>query len=236
MKSVCMFVSVCREDECWVPQFLAEAERLKLPFAVHLDRLTNDRQVPGPTFERMVCHRLCVGVTSQPNQKVEFTEQHKQEVFDKVASLGYQWAFASDIDETYEQEARWKIEYISELDADLVDVRWLNLWGDKAHVRVDLNFATGHRVKFYNLRSGKWVFDHPITNGAKLQGREAVTVKNDLVCLHHGMMTPELRRLHKERWDRIYSTALRGDPNPLGFWRQAIETEKDAVLIRHGYF
>jgi hypothetical protein len=59
--------------------------------------------------------------------------------------------------------------------------------------------------------------------------------KADLVCLHAGMMTPELRRLHKERWDRIYSTALRGDPNPLGFWRQAIETEKDAVLIRHGY-
>jgi hypothetical protein len=229
MKSVCMFTAVCEEDKGWIPQFLSEAERLNLPFVVHLDRCRREPFVKSD-IER---HPLYKGASYK--DEGEFTEQDKQDALNLVAVLGYDWAMATDIDETYEQEASAKIAEIVKMDADLVDVRWLNLWGDKDHVRVDLNFAVGHRVKFYNLRSGKWVFDHPITNGAKLQGREAKVAKADLVCLHAGMMTPELRRLHKERWDRIYSTALRGDPNPLGFWRQALETEKDAVLIRHGY-
>lgn len=48
-------------------------------------------------------------------------------------------------------------------------------------------------------------------------------------------MTPALRRLHKERWDKIYSAALRGDPNPYGFWKNAVETEAAAVTEPHDY-
>lgn len=230
MKSVCMFVSVCPEDACWLQLFLSEVDRLNLPFVVLLDRwgFMDD---PGP----LVKHWLCAGYSKRPYGSGEFNEQHKQIILDLAAAKGFDWAMAHDIDESYERNARKKIDAISELDADLVDIRWLNLWGDRDHVRVDSGFASGHRVKFYNLRSGEWVFDHPITNGAKLVGREGVTVKADLVCLHHGFMTKELRVMHKERWDRIYSTALRGDPNPYGAWKLVCDESIKPVLIRHEY-
>jgi hypothetical protein len=231
MSKVCAFVSVCAEDACWVPQFVSEMERLSMPFVVLFDRChTHD------LYWTFVRSELCVSWTSRLPKDGEFTEQCKQVILDRVAGDKFDWAMAMDVDETFERDAPAKIAEIVKLDADLVDVRWLNLWGDKDHVRVDLNFAVGHRVKFYNLRSGKWVFDHPITNGAKLQGREAKVAKADLVCLHHGFMTQELRVMHKERWDRIYSTALRGDKNPYGAWAQACDESIEPVLIRHGYF
>jgi hypothetical protein len=116
---------------------------------------------------------------------------------------------------------------------DYVRVHWVNCWGDKDHIRVDGVFASSWRVKVYNVGRGwKWRFDHPITYGCKMvdsQGQvmEGVGRKErlDIACLHHGLMTRELRVMHKERWDRIYSTALRGDPNPYGFWNLCLDEE-----------
>lgn len=230
--TVCAFTAVCQEDLVWLHKYLCEVERLNLPFGMHLDRC-----LPH-TWAFVQAHPLCLTTTISVSD-AEFNEQHKQPILDSITALGYGWAFAWDIDETYETGFRNKLDrLLPQLSgADCVDLRWLNLWDDERHVRTDRNFDAGHRVKLYNLNEGRrWAFDHPITNGAKLVGREGVTVKVDLVCLHHGMMTPELRRQHKARWDRIYSTALRGDPNPYGFWREAIATEDSAVTVKHGYF
>lgn len=236
--SVCAYTAVCEEDSCWIPQYLSEVERLKLPFVMHADRCSR------ATIELFFRHPYCLDVTYQNNPRIEFEERHKQRPFDVILRNGYNWAMAWDIDETYEKGAPAKLLGIQTLDADYVDVNWVNLWNDPEHIRVDGTFGEGHRVKFYNLKTMLWKFDHAITNGAKpvaswngpIYGApEAKLVRYDLVCLHWGMMTPELRRLHKERWDRIYSTALKGDPNPYGFWRHAIETEEQAVIVPHNY-
>lgn len=229
--TVVAFTAACEEDACWVDQYLAEAERLRLPFAVHLDRCP-----PSIPLVRLTTHPLCVGTTKQDDQAVEFEERHKQGVLDLVAGTGCRWALAWDVDETYERDARARLNAAANNTADCLDARWLNLWGDRDHVRVDGHWCAGHRVKLLNLQDGRrWRFDHPIINGPKLVGREGVTGQCDIVCLHHGMMLPELRRQHRDRWDRIYSTALRGDPNPYGFWRDAIKTEAKAIMVRHGY-
>lgn len=258
---VCAFTAVCEEDARWLPQYLAEAERLGMPFAVHFDRWQNAKGhiKDGPVrglMQRVQRHRLCVGYTLSRDYSAEFTEQHKQPVFDLVAGRDFDWAMAWDVDETYERLAPEKLQALLETDADQIQCRWLNLWGDSTTVRADGDWLLGRRVKFYNLLSGRWHFDHPITNGAKLlkspppprkghrpmhtsgawqpQFRTDVVVKRvDLVCLHWGMMTPELRRLHKERWDRVYTTAVGN--NPYGFWRNALETEDKAVLEVHDY-
>lgn len=229
--SLCAFTSVCEEDSAWIFQYIVEAHRLNLPFIMNFDRCSK------LTKSLVQSHKLCVASCCQDDSTREFRETDKQWLLDEAKCLGYEWAMAWDIDETYERDARAKFDDILSAEtADLVDVRWLNLWGDKEHIRVDGAFLHGHRVKFYNLKgSRQWRYDNPITNGAKLMSGGAITVKRDIVCLHHGMMTPELRRMHKARWDRIYSTALRGDANPYGFWKNAIETEAEAVLERHEY-
>lgn len=235
---VCGFTSVCQEDECWLDQYLVEASRLGMDVAVHFDRCDQELK------DKVSSHPFVVATTAQDDRRMEFDERHKQLIFEEARQLNrYDWLMAWDVDETYEKDA---VSRMADLDAacldwDCVDVKWVNLWGSPRFIRVDGGFGGGHRVKFYNLRGGRmWHFNHPITNGAKLvtEGGKEIkgrTAKHPLVCLHWGMMTPELRRFHKERWDRIYSTALKGDPNPYGFWKWAIESESEAVVVRNPY-
>jgi hypothetical protein len=233
--NLCVFTSVCEEDNQWVNTYLTEISRLDIPFCIHFDRCSEKFK---SSIRR---HGLYQGSTSQDNPSIEFNETHKQDVLDLVSRSGFDWAIAMDIDEVFENDAERHIHHIASSKYDCVDVRWLNLWEDANHVRVDQEFAKGHRVKFLNLQNGRrWKFDHPITNGPKVVSMDKVILctigSSPLVTLHAGMMTKELRRLHKERWDRIYSTALKGDLNPYTFWSNAIETEDQAVLIKHGYW
>lgn len=227
MPNVCAFTSICEEDKEWVPQYLAEVYRLGIHFAVHFDRCSLT------TKEVMSSHPYCVGWTAQDDPAVEFNEQHKQAVLDLVAGMSrwtFGWALAWDVDETWEPDAQDKLKAIDCSD-DLLLVRWVNLWEDDRTIRVDGPFKDSKRAKLYNLRRGrglKWRFDHPITNGAKLVDRQDVPVSTTqslypLTCIHHGLKTRALRQLHKDRWDRIYSTALRGDPNPYGTWKYALD-------------
>lgn len=227
MTAIGAYTSVCEEDACWIGQYLAEAERLQLPFAVHLDRCSRE------TKKRFRKHPLCFAATEQDNPKLEFDETQKQAVFDKVEAAGFQWAMAWDIDETYEREAGRKLAEIAALDADHVDIRWLNLWGDAQHIRVDPPLNTGHRVKFYRFGNLQWRFTHKITNGPKPVEREPVLAKYDFVCLHWGLITRELRLLHKARWDRIYGAAV--GKNPYSFWSHCLDDNYPAVVAANEY-
>ena len=224
-----VYTSVCEEDAMWVEQYLDEIERLRLPFAIHLDRCDTW------TKDKLRRHRLCIGATVQQDFYTEFNETHKQGAFDIVVGAGFKWAMAWDIDETYERDAPRKLEEISKLDVDHVDVRWLNLLDDHRHIRIDPPFDSGHRVKFYRLGKIDWRFAHKITNGPKpISGEEPHLGRYDLVCLHWGMMTKGLRLLHKERWDRIYTKAV--GKNPYGFWKMACDEENHpAVVVEHDY-
>lgn len=225
---IAAFTAVCQADARWVPQYLAEAERLNMQFVIYLDR------VNAKLHNMMVGHPLCLGGFAQCNGKQEFNEMEKQHVFDILVNSQYDWAMAWDIDETYEKDAASKLfELNKHRDSDLVDTKWLNLWESKEWVRVDGPFANGHRVKFYNLSKGPFRFCHPTVNGAKIEGRENIVTKLDLVCLHWGMMTEELRIEHKQRWDRIYTKAV--GANPYGFWNYALDLTVPIQTVPNEY-
>lgn len=223
--NVCAFTSVCEEDAHWIPQYLAEAERLDLPFVVLLDRCSD------ATYWKFVRHPLCQSWTSRGEGDGEFTEQAKQPLIDRLRELGFRWGMAWDVDETYGGSTRFVLDTLDDVlrGADYGRTWWVNLWGDERHVRIDGPFGHGNdrgmrRVKFYRIGDVPWHFAHPITNGAKPRdGRGTVMGETEIVCLHHGMMTRDLRLLHKERWDRIYSKAV--GSNPYGFWNYACDEE-----------
>lgn len=227
----CMFTAICQEDAHWIPQYVAEAERLDMPYAIHLDRCSprDDSRI-----ERLCGHRLCVGATSQPDKAIEFTEQHKQGVLDLVVGLGFDWAVPMDCDETWEKDAPRKFPLLMCENGDYIDVKWVNLWDDPQHIRVDGFLGAGHRVKFINLRVGEWRFCHPVVNGPKLIDRKTHGVeRHDVVCLHWGVMTHAMRVQHKERWDRIYTKAV--GANPYGFWNSILDPNVSPEVVRNPY-
>lgn len=228
--------AVCEEDSAWVPQYLAEVDRLRIPFIMLFDRCSSafmESVLNSQVAELQHCQ--CVSYDVRALE--EFNEQAKQGIWNQARHMGFDWAIAWDIDETWELNARDKIEQtLAETDAHVLTARWLNLWETPDQVRIDGGF-NGHHAKFYNLQAGPWKFDHPITNGCKLlddRGRirtDTVTGKTDIVCLHHGMMTKELRQFHKERWDRIYTKAVGN--NPYGFWNYALDETVTPQLTRN---
>ncbi len=225
-----VYTSICEEDACWIDQYLKEMKRLGLRFIVHLDRCSQ------ATKKLIAQSKYCRDYTEQLDPKVEFTEQHKQEAFDLLKVHGFDWAMAWDIDETWELNAPMKLDWVERSEADYLDCPWYNLWEDPKHIRIDHHHSSGHRVKFYRLSPEfTWKFDHPITNGLTGLGTDRPPILDELnfVCLHHGMMTEELRLQHKERWDRIYTAAVGG--NPYGFWNDALDKSIKTITVRHGY-
>lgn len=239
--SLCIFTSVCEEDAHWVYQFLGEMTRLSLPFAIHFDRCSNEIKT------EVWRNHLLVGCTYQDDQRFEFNELAKQPVLDLVASNGFDWAFAMDVDETFERDAEAKIRDMQiagqVVRADLIDVHWRTLWGSEHFHRIDSPFDVGHRTKgIYLRRPGvRWEFYHPVINGPRaidmrgvpLPENEVKTVRFDLNILHWGMMTEELREEHRERWDRIYSKAVGN--NPYGFWNLACDKSIVPALAPNPY-
>ena len=217
--NVCAYTSVCEEDRTWIPQYLAEVERIGVWFCIHLDRCRPE------TKKYLVDHPACRGYTESRSDCKEFSESHKQGAMDLAARSGADWAMAWDIDETWEPEFRDKIRLLDSSSMDYVKCPWLNLWGDVEHVRVDGPFEGGYRVKFYNLKKGFiYKFTHHVINGPKCVN-SSLTECTDLpiICIHHGMMTHELRVQHKERWDRIYTSWV--GSNPYGIWNYSLSYE-----------
>lgn len=227
-----VFLTTCDEDRHWLPQWVEEVDRLGLDFTVHFDRCSL------ATVNLLLQHRRCVGCTSQDNPKIEYTECHKQGPFDLLVKQGYDWVLLIDSDETLEKDAPTKLRQIVQdhKDDDCLGLKYRTLWDTRGCLRVDGPLGCGYHVKLYNLMGGRrWSFKNPIVNGAYILGRRSGDyreVKVDLVCLNHGAMTEELRRLHKERWDRIYG-ALGG--NPYGFWNYCLDPSINSVIVDNPY-
>lgn len=209
--TICAYTAVCEEDACWVHQYLDEAERLSMPFCVHLDRCSIH------TRRLLTLHPLCRGETYGDGK--EFRETDKQGVFDLAVKSGVDWVMAWDVDETWEPRFADKVKRL-DLAVDYVDCPWLNLWEDAGTVRIDGPFSEGHRVKFYNTASTeRWKFKSAVVNGPS--GPPSLRLGTaSVVCIHHGLMTHELRVQHKARWDRIYSAAV--GSNPYGIWNYSL--------------
>lgn len=226
--SFAAFIEICEEDGWLTSQLTAEVERLDMPFAVHFDRCGDELK------DRLRKHPLCVGSVHQ-DSLIEYTEQHKQAVFDLLATQHrWHWLIQWNIDEIWEKDAPEKLRAVTKMHPkpDYLQVQWVNCWGDLEHVRVDGQFEKSLRVKLYNVSGDqRWYFDHPITHGCKLVGvsREATLAVTDLVCLHTGLMTRKLREQHKARWDRIYSKAVGN--NPYHFWNYCLDEENYPPVI-----
>jgi len=218
------YLTICEEDAHWIPQYLAGMEHMNLPFGVFFDRCSDD------TVGRLMSHPLCIKSFRQDDPTLEYTEQSKQAVFDLLLEAKPKWIVYTDSDEIWEKDAPDKFKEILKRPEDYLRAIWVNCWNDVNHIRVDTIFSNAPRVKFYNVQGNRrWRFDHPITNGAKLLDRDgkptpyAKKGDTDLVCLHTGLMTRELREQHKARWDRIYTTAVGN--NPYGFWNYCLDEE-----------
>lgn len=219
-RTVCAFTAVCEEDAGWLRQYLVEVERLGVPFVMLFDRCSLDTQ-------RIVQrHPLVVDAVFRDHFAGEFDETCKQPALDAVKRLGYRWAMAWDVDETFASDATERIREACALDADCVDVRWVNLWGDPGHVRVDGPFQSGHRTKLLNVAANDFRWLSPCVNGptSVTKRYRAVTKRfHELTCVHWGNMTREMRLAKKERWDRIYTKA--GGRQPYGFWDYMCDEE-----------
>lgn len=230
-KRIAAYLTICSQDAWLARQWLAETERLGIDFAVHFDRCSPE------TKRHFTYNACCTGYTSNDNPEVEYTEHDKQRCFNILVENGYEWALQLDADETLEKDAVTKLPRVLESQeaagADCVGLRYVSLWDDLEHIRVDGPFASGYHVKLYNLKGGrKWKFAEPTVNGAYLMDvsgqykkkKGAVTeTRCDLVCINHGTMTHELRVQHKQRWDAIY-TRLVGN-QPYQFWNYSLDYE-----------
>ena len=217
---ICIFTAICEEDKVWATQYIKEMERLQLPFVIYLDRCSQETK-------DIFAHPLCVGKVEQNNPDIEFNERAKQAIFD-IIPKDFEWACGLDIDEVFEKDTKFDMP-----DADYVSCNWVNLWGDEKHIRVDGHFLPKPRWKFYRLGENKWAFLDKTTNGAYLLNKESVSGHVDVMCVHYGLMTKELRQMHKERWDRIYTKA--SGRNPYGFWDYALDESIEPLITNNPY-
>lgn len=229
---IAFFTAICEGDAEWIDQYLKEIDRLGFDFAIHLDRCSEE------TMKRLISHPKCIGFTTNKKGK-EFSERDKQGVLDILIREKYEMAINADIDETWEKDAPRKFEEIYNMEFDVVDYRWLNVWDKPNQIRYDGPFGGGHRTKIYNLRSKfDWIFHADTVNGAAahLHGtrvyEDAKTVKYDLVSLHWGLFLKRHRDEHKERWDRIYGKYT-GGKNPYGLWEYACDEKITPQFIEN---
>lgn len=224
---ICVFSAVCEADAKWLPQYLKEIERLQLPFVMYLDRCSEE------TKKLVKEHPNCVETYEQNDPSIEFQENHKQRIFDKIPPV-FLWAMAWDVDEVWEKDALNKLIDLPE--ADYLDAIWVNLWEDEKHLRINDGFGPRPRTKFLSLKR-EWKWTDPVTNGPNMfidnRITEAKGEKIDLVCVHHGLMTEELRLEHKERWDRIYTKAIGRQPYKL--WECALDKTITPQVIDNPY-
>jgi hypothetical protein len=203
-----------------------------MPFAMYFDKCYSPE---------LANHPLCVGTI---NGTEIFNESSKRAAFHILLYKNFTWAASTDIDEIYEKGAKEKFDLIdNSTECFLIHNSWVNLWGDYQHVRTDGPFASGYRCRINNLtpmREGKykWEWTTRLTNGCILLYSNGVRVKDrlvpmgysDLVCIHCGLMTHELRLQHKKRWDTVYTRAV--GRNPYGIWNYALDYQQYPPVVK----
>ena len=240
-RKVCAFTPTNEEDaQLFGDNYLRGLERHKIQFVMHFDRCKEE------TKKKFIQHPLCVGHTSQDNPNREYTEQDKQACFDVVwlHKNEYDWALHLDMDEWLERTADQKMEeLLPNCQDDMLVCRWVNTWEKREQLRIGEPFGNSiqgnPRVKLYNLKvhpetaqKRRWFFDHTIIYGCKLVALDGTCPsgygterQTDLVFVHFGLMTHDLRVLHRDRWNRVYGKAV--GENPYQLWNHLVETENE---------
>lgn len=222
-KKIGVYSSICEEDAVWIPQYLKEIDRLGFDFVMHFDRCSEK------TKELILAHARNIGFTEQNDPDREFSEKDKQAAHDMLIEKGYDWSLAWDVDETWEKEAPEKFKQVLACkDYDYIITHFFHLWEDPYHIRVDEEFGRCSRHKLNNLKTFDWKWQSHVVNGARAKpkaGNEWCRMGwMNIHCIHWGLMTEDLRKFHKNRWDRIYGHHS-DNGNPYGFWDLALNTK-----------
>jgi hypothetical protein len=242
------FTPVSGEDASYCNQYLADIDRLGFPFTVYLDRCSNDLK------NKLTSHPLCAGYVANDNKRREFSEKDRQQPMDMLMDRTL-WAVSMDFDETWERDAKVKFECLrSHSNYTHAKVKTAHLWETPEFIRVDQHCRASHADRCYNLKF-RHVFLSGVTNGPRtvvskqenqaqrnfgytykdcMPEDRSIGFETGITCLHWGLMTRELRLMHKERWDRIYSHPDTGGGNPYGTWKKFLDEETYPPIVeRH---
>jgi hypothetical protein len=222
--TLCVFTAMIEEDANWLDMYLAGLNRLDLPFVMHFDRCSDE------TKKKVASNQGCCGTTARNKPDREFEESDRQDVLNLVGRMGFDWALALDIDEVLERDAKPKLEVLNASYADVAEVQYWHLYRDFHTVCADSGSGMAGKItrtKGYHVGNGAFTFASPIINRPRFCRNYAV-FKSDLVVLHTGFMTPELRAMHRARWTRIYG---RFGHNPYGKYEP--EREVPLEIVAH---
>lgn len=202
-----IFVAVCEKDFVWFPQFTKQAEILGYPVAFFADKLSPE------SLETLRAWKGTHYVYE--NSCEQFSERSKEKAFKGLQ--GFDWAIQMDIDETWEEGAKEKIEKALEENPEghLGDCRMITVARHEGELyqRMDKYFANGresHRERIYNMKF-EWHWIDPITCGAYLfidgsVQNECKLFPCEAATVHWGYSTYELCDEHKDKWTTVYTT------------------------------
>lgn len=210
------WLATCEDDALrWGEQWLAEATRLQIQFTVYFDKCSQ------AVVDMFRTNDLFLGGI---NGSKPFDELCKDEALQLLRSRSNaDWLMTWDTDETWEPEAPQKLKLLEPLDCDEVRISWVNLWNDSDVVLVNYPSNPVRSKLFTGKRAWKYAHGCVATPGL-LPPQPGKEESIDLVCLHHGLMTRELREMQKQRWDKIYGRVM--GRNPYGAWDWVLN-EKD---------
>lgn len=223
-----MFVATCDADWQWVAQFKKEALRLGFPVAWYGDNLSEEHLKEIQDFE------LTVGVF---DGKDKFSEKSKGHAMRILKRAGFDWGIQMDIDETFERDAKEKIEKGLNDEYHQMSCRMITVYEDNGlYRRTDPYFLNGgesRRARFYNFKYD-WNYVDVFTNGAYLCGGETARIGElEVHSVHWGYKSLDLRKEHGEKWDRVYKEA--GGRNPYDTYSYLVDIKPTVEVLEDKY-
>jgi hypothetical protein len=211
-------IPVCQPDaDRWLTQLLDNLSQFPLGVSWYCDNLDHD------TLGRIYDHPQTVGYADYQGPD-PYSERCRNHPYWIARDCGARWMLRMDADETLVSHDWPMAEYhMAQTPLQVYKYRWYNVWQHalpQPLIRVDPPFRPqdNYRVVLHPLQGFGWDWKRPAVASAYCD-REVKEVQTDLRILHWGFSTPELRRFHKDRWDKLY--ALGGRPNPYGMWNAA---------------
>lgn len=216
-------IPICQVDaDRWLTRLLANLSKVPVGVAWYGD------QIEADTVERIWEFAQTIGIALQSNKHETYAERCRNYPMEMAVELGAEWMLRMDSDEQIVVEDWPIIEDAIRQEPRAWKLHWYNVWLESMPlpmIRFDPPFQPAHnyRVVLHPLKGYKWEF-RPGSVASAYCDKAIEERMCDARLLHYGFSTPDLRKMHKERWDKLYS------PNPYGMWNAACDEKKMAWL------
>lgn len=224
-KTLGLMFPVCdgpRGDEKHFPRFLKEIDRLGLPFAVYFDHCTRE------TYKLFSSHRLYFDGFDDVDQYSSFDEGSRRYPLNILIKAGFGHILQMDLDETLERDGPAKLRDVLKNGADVTGFWCLDIWDRPESSlseteepgfwrRIDGPFGAGKREKVFKVTGNtlRWPAATAHAPDVWPTGKtkeESVVKMADISVIHWGIRNLADAQFHRERWDRIYTRAVGGNP------------------------